>query len=776
MNRRRVRRPRPLALALLVVTGACTVTTGRSLPTPSTVVPATTVPAGPAVVSDATAATTWRRLPLGAGGFVTGLVVHSSGRLYARTDVGGAYRYDRTSRTWTQMLVAGAVPDDVAHPYNVESIAVAPSNPDILLVSVGDDPNPGSDSDPLPTTGRVLRSTDGGRTWAASATAFFISGNAEHRQRAERLAIDPADPAHVLLGTRRQGLWESTDGGATFRQVPVGSVPIGRAPRPEVDHAGVTFVTFDPTARRVYAGVAGAGVYRRDDAVAPWRRIIEARSASDVPFEGTLTAGRLLVTMSIVEGDGDATLGLYDPVADRVRDLAPGGRTSAYSAAIDPADPDHVVVTEAAARSGHFWRSTDGGATWRTLDVAIDASTIPWLDRTDLASFMSVGRLVFDPTVRGRLWFAEGMGVWRTDDFVDTKTARDRVTFTLDSTGIEELVIADVVTPPGGSPVVVAADRQGFLVRDLTAFPKRTLVDPSFVGGTDVDYSGGAPGELVWIGAEYHRYFDPARRARGAVSHDGGTTWTELPNLTKDMFGGNVAMSAGDPRNIVWLPSYFLSPFEHLNEPKALFVTTDAGAHWREVIVDGRANYHRLLWWLGRQALVADKVERGVFYLQSDTEDFEVSTDGGLTWRRAAHSAPCTEALTCHVYGQLVASPTTAGEVWSAAGDAGLYRTTDRGASPWTRVAGVDAVRSMGLGASLRAGGPPAIYLYGRVNGDAALGIWVSGDDGASWELLGRTPLGLLTGITSVTGDPNVPGRVYVGFGGNGVVYGDLAR
>ena len=196
VNRRRVRPPRPVALALLLVTGACTATTGRSLPPPSTVVPATTVPAGPAIVSDATATTTWRRLPLGAGGFVTGLVVHPSGRMYARTDVGGAYRYDRDARTWTQMLVAGAVPEaEVPHPYNVESIAVAPSNPDIVLVSVGDDSNPGSESEALPATGRVLRSTDGGRTWAASGTAFFISGNAEHRQRSERLAIDPADRA-----------------------------------------------------------------------------------------------------------------------------------------------------------------------------------------------------------------------------------------------------------------------------------------------------------------------------------------------------------------------------------------------------------------------------------------------------------------------------------------------------------------------------------------------------------------------------------------------------
>ena len=718
----------------------------------------------------------WSRLPLGAGGFVTGLVIHAgSGTRYARTDVGGAYRFDAATGTWQQMLLASSVPDPDPgrDDYAVEAIAVSPRDPDVVLVSVGGDENP-ADGAALPTTGRVLRSSDGGRIWRASAQSFFVSGNGEFRQRAERLAIDPTDPQHVLLGTRRQGLWESNDGAASFRQVGTDRVPAGVASNDAADRAGVTFVTFDPSSTgRVYAGVAGVGVLRSDDGGVTWRTVIVSRNATQVPFEGSITAGRLLVAMSTVGGEAPGSLGEYDPSTGTVSDLVPEGRSPSWAAAIDPNNPAHIVVTDEAVRTGHFWRSIDRGATWTRLAVAIDTTAISWLGRTDLAQFMSVGRLVFDPVVPGRLWFAEGMGLWRTDDFVDARAGRSEMTWQLDSRGIEELVVADVAVAPGGVPITVAADRQGFRSSSLTNYPSKPLIDARFAGGTDLDFSGRNPDVLVWIGAEYQRYANADRNARAAISRDGGVSWTELPHLDKKMFGGNVAVSATDPSNIVWLPSYFRSPFEYLEQGKGIYVTTNGGSSWKNLTVDRRNNFHRFLWWLGREALASDKVDGGVFYLQDDTKEFYVSTDGGLKWNKAPHAAPCEQANACHVFGQIVASPTVAGEVWSSVGTDGLYRSNDRGATPWQKVPGVDEVRSFGFGAPLVAGGPKAVYVYGRARGDERLGVWRSGDEGRTWLLLSHAPLGLYAGVVAVNGDPNVPGRVYVGFGGNGVVFGD---
>ncbi len=162
----------------------------------------------------------WSRVPLGGGGFVTGMVTAVDGDepvLYARTDVGGAYRWDTAERRWVQMLLTGTVEGDELGPgdYSVASIAVSPTDPDTVVLVAGADFNPTEGQEPS-RTGRVLRSTDGGATWTSSDQRWFESGNQAFRTGSERIAIDPTDPERILLGTQREGLWTSTDGGGSW--------------------------------------------------------------------------------------------------------------------------------------------------------------------------------------------------------------------------------------------------------------------------------------------------------------------------------------------------------------------------------------------------------------------------------------------------------------------------------------------------------------------------------------------------------------------------------
>jgi photosystem II stability/assembly factor-like uncharacterized protein len=246
-----------------------------------------------------------------------------------------------------------------------------------------------------------------------------------------------------------------------------------------------------------------------------------------------------------------------------------------------------------------------------------------------------------------------------------------------------------------------------------------------------------------------------------------------MGGLETAMFGGEVAVSATDPEAIVWVPSHFRHPYEYLQEPVGAYVSGDGGRTWERVAPDGEVDsFHRFFWWFTRRALAADRVN-GDFYLLSDEERFYRSGDGGRTWEAAAHAPPCTEFVTCHVHGQVQAVPGRAGHLWASTAQAGLHRTDDAGATPWTAVDGIEEARAFAFGAPIGDSTEPAVYVHGRAPGDDRLGLWRSSDGGRSWTLLSRTPNGIAADINSLAADPGRPGRIYVGFAGVGAVVGD---
>jgi hypothetical protein len=710
----------------------------------------------------------WSVLPIGAGGWATGLVLHPErpGSAFVRTDGAGAYRYLSGEERWEQLLTSDRFLDGRPEgtDYAVESLAVAPSDADVLYLAVGnDDPQPG---DRITGTGRVLRSGDGGRTWRPSEQRWAISGNADHRQRSERLAVDPHDPAHVLLGTRYQGLWRSRDRGERWERVV--EVPAGGAPLTTGPAAGVSFVEWGAGAHdtSVWVGVAGEGVFESTDAGRTWRPVLSEIEHGLAPFEGDQVGDHLVVALNAVADEVDGSLVRLDLSSGEWTDITPPGTSVEWAVAVSPDDGDRMIATTVAARDGELWRTEDGGRSWEGVSHELRSPDVPWL--AELSDSMYVGRLRFDPVTPDRLWFAEGRGVWTADQVFDGST----IQWTSRMRGLEQTVTSDLVVPPGGAPISAVGDHQGFRHADLERYPVQQLVDSRFAGGTGLDVQPGHPQRIVWVGAEYHRYYYSGREGRGATSDDGGLTWQELPNLTADHFGGNVAISASDPDNLVWVPTH-IHPWEFLDHPRGVFVTLDRGVTWTQVELEGSSRFHRLVFWFTRRALAADRVADATFYLFDDERNFWTSADGGVGWALAPHAPPCDESSACHVFGQLRAAPGSALEVWASTGSNGLHVTRDAGRTEWTRLPLVDEARAFDFGAPLAGSEHPTIYLHGRVDGDPDLGLWRSPDSGASWTLIAREPAGIYRGITVVSGDPDRPGRVYVGTHGAGFVFGD---
>ncbi|GCE29634.1 hypothetical protein KDA_51180 [Dictyobacter alpinus] len=705
---------------------------------------------------------TWKQLKVGGGGYITGMALHPTvaGLIYIRTDVGGAYKLGPND-TWQQLITASAVPNPTPNDYSVESLAVSASNAQTLYLAVGNDLNS--------QNGRILKSTNQGQSFTDSGQRWTMGGNADYRQGGERLAVDPHNDNVVYFGSRTEGLWVSTDGAQTWSQVSTSSVPVGTN---SGTPAGDKFVLFDPNSgttngktNRIYVGVAGLGVYLSNDAGATWSNVVPV-SSTQFPFSASMASdGTLYVGINATSGAG--AVEKYVPATNVATVISPSTGANDYEVAADPHNSQRVIVGSGGFTGGNLWRTTNGGSSWDTLENSVSSSTIPWIASTNESDYLSSALITFDPFVADKLWFPQGTGVWYSTD-----NTGSTIHWNFYSKGIEEVVANDLIAAPGDAPISNIFDRQGFYHADVDSYPAQTLVDNTFWGGTSLDYSGGHPGTIVTIQVKNNYY--PSLTGRGATSTDGGKTWKLFGSTPDNNVGGNIAISATDTNNLVWLPS--TGNFGQGNSP---YYSTDGGQSWHQStgIVDPKDS-HWLFWWGSKRALTSDKVNNAFYAItfspsNSQAGSFYTSTDGGKTFVEASNSPACEQNGDCHVFGQIHAAPGEAGHVWSSGAKDGLWYTTNAGQTPWTKVPNVQEARSFGFGKALPGSSYPAIYLYGKANGDSAFGIYRSADQGATWSLLSAAPLGIYDQVNVTTGDMNRAGRVYVGFSGNGFAYGD---
>src|SRR5581483_8363231 len=79
----------------------------------------------------------WHNARIVAGGYVDGIIAHpkQQGLFYARTDVGGAYRYDAKNNKW--IALNDWVPSADQQWTGIESIAIDPNHPNMLYMVAG---------------------------------------------------------------------------------------------------------------------------------------------------------------------------------------------------------------------------------------------------------------------------------------------------------------------------------------------------------------------------------------------------------------------------------------------------------------------------------------------------------------------------------------------------------------------------------------------------------------------------------------------------------------
>lgn len=721
-----------------------------------------------------------------AGGFLTGLSVADDGTMYTRADVGGAYRKaPGFASPWTQLFTTASVPAPRHEDFLCDALACDPTQPQHVYAAVGSNF----------TDGRVLRSTDSGTTWTdPGPKRFQVHGNAEWRYGREPLAVQHDQPLVVYYGTRREGLWRSTDGAVTWTQLTALPAPPSSTDYNRLD---VTFVLIVRTSASVggvrqglWAGVRGRGIYRSPDGGTTWALVHASPSSTAWPRDAMFDSnGALLVCW--FDPNASSTPLVRITAAGAVSVITPPGSSKLSTVAVHPTNPGLILVGHDGIGDGRFWRSTDGGGNWTTLNVAINngADGAVWPTQSDLDGYMSTGQIRFDPADPSRLWFAEGMGAWWSNDLADAETM-----WTFASKGIQELVANAIVKPPGTGAVAVTWDRG---VWKWNAAGKAMLPYTGiFCSAWDVQTRPDSPLVLAATVSDHQTGDTNAAKRLSAVSLDGGDTWARLGSLTdgtapSGLRFGTIAIARGDTNNLVWAPSFEDNGFD-LPAGVPMRYSTDRGGSWlTPTVTPAMGAGERLSGYkhLKQRRLIADPTVNAKFWAISDnpaTGDtfLLVSTDRGANWTRAQVFSPggYDARFGCHITAvavggatRLFFSPGPRGDRLEAMGAAGQLptRTSSDGGATWTNLPTMLGAHAIGVGAAITPSTNPTLFTYGWVGG--VKGLYRSTDLGQTWTLIVDTPLGWHQGISAICGDPEAPGKVYVGMPGGSFFVGGTA-
>jgi photosystem II stability/assembly factor-like uncharacterized protein len=532
----------------------------------------------------------------------------------------GIYRSDDAGKTWTHLGLRDG--------QQIPQIIVDPRNPDRIFVAVLGHPyGPNAERG-------IFRSTDGGRTFEKVLYRNENTGGAE-------VAFDPSNAqiVYAVLWEARQGPWEngafrgpnsglfkSTDGGTTWRQIgtglPTGAEGLGRI--------GISVAASQPS--RVYAVIsapeARMGIYRSDDGGENFMRV----------NPDPRLAGR----------DGD-----FDEIK------------------VDPKNADVAYVANVMS-----WKTTDGGKTFKEFRGAPGGDDYQrfWINPVD-------PRVILLTSDQGAIVTVNGGETWSswynqpTGQFYHVNTTYDfpyRV-----CGGQQESGSACIASRSDGGSITfrnwdrIGVEEYGYVVPD----PRHKSV---FFGGriTRTDMTTGDVQNVTPTPIRDPQFSRVLRTAPIIFSPvdtralyfgtnvvwkttTGGQSWERIsPDLTRKdsivpanvgTYASQTAATARHPGVVYTIaPSYVNARWTWAGSDDGLIhVTRDGGLHWKDVTPPGIRERP----WSKISIIDAGRFDSLTAYAAVNTfrlDDLRphlwVTHDGGGTWKEIVNGIPADGA------------------------------------------------------------------------------------------------------------------------------------
>jgi photosystem II stability/assembly factor-like uncharacterized protein len=323
----------------------------------------------------------WRMIGPFRGGRTVGAagIPNQPNVFYVGVNNGGVWKTTDYGRTWTPIF-------DEQPTGSIGALAVAPSNPDIIYVGSGE----GLQRPDLSTGDGIYKSTDAGKTWQhlGLRDAQQIGAIIVDPRNPDRLFV--AVLGHPYGPNEERGVFRSTDGGRSFQKVlykdeNTGAIALVFDPdNRQIIYADLWASRQGPWENGAWQG-PGSGLYKSTDGGTTWRQLTKGLPT----FEQGL--GRIGMTVAPNDSnrlyanvDAPQLGGVYrsDDAGEswtRVNsERRVWGRGSDFAEVkVDPNNKDTVYAANTST-----YRSTDGGKTfvaWKGAPGGDDYHTI-WIN------------------------------------------------------------------------------------------------------------------------------------------------------------------------------------------------------------------------------------------------------------------------------------------------------------------------------------------------------------------------------------------------------------
>ncbi len=642
-------------------------------------------------------------------------VIGQPNTYYMGTTGGGLWKTVDAGVTWTN------ISDGYFTTGSVGAIAVAPSDSNVVYVGMGEHAVRGV----MTHHGDgVYKSTDAGKTWKKIGL--------EKTQHIARIIVHPENPDVVFVAaqgalysnSKERGLFKSTDGGKTWRNVlyvdeKTGSSELSMdANNPRIMYAAMWEYGRRPW--QVISGGPGSGLYKSVDSGETWKKIEKGLPKELGKMAVAVAPSNSDKVYALVESDTEKDLGglfVSNNGGKSWSKISTDNRLTQRAwyyieLFIDPKDENTVYV-----HSAPFLRSKDGGRTWGRIGGTHGDFHDMWINPDNPKNFVVANdggaAITFN---EGRSWSvqnnmptaqfyrinADNLFPYSVYGGQQDNSSVKIATMEFASGGIttdswsasaggESAFLA---FNPDKPDYVLGGSYQGTInILDVKAKARTKIMAAPLqylgVSAKDMKYRYNWNAPIIWSKHEPNTYYHAAQVL--LKTQDMGKTWTEVsPDLTK-----NDKSKQG--------------------KPGVPFTNEAVGAE----------NY-------GTISYVAESpIEKGVIWVGSDDGLVHITRDNGKTWKNVTpNGLPETlvNAIDISTFANGTAYIATTRYKFNDHRP-GLYKTTNYGQS-WTKID--KGIPSNAFTRVVREDKNRQGLLYAGTE----LGVFVSFNDGQNWSSL----------------------------------------